>query len=271
MSNSYRLMDPVLRSFEIQRLQEQASLLLSHEFHVWGAYIDMESDVLDLGCGVGVLGEFLRTNGYCKKYTGVDFNDALLEEARSLFGDLSLRFVKKDICSLDAINSVIEDVSPSVIFVRYVLQHLPLESAGNLIRLLLRVQRNYRTVLIDAEDSLVSANVGNDLIQILLDDKRSTQASRGGNRDALQEVLSALNPQFTLANDVISVRSGERRDEKQKWLDVYWPVITSGDEFKKSKYLQNDANLWRNIFLEDAAAVAEFGLRVAVLDGAGTS
>ena len=73
-----------------------------------------DKDVLDIGCGLGLLGFYLRELGFRERYVGIDFDAPKITEARRIAGacDANLIFADGDANALPAFcgNVVVLDV-----------------------------------------------------------------------------------------------------------------------------------------------------------------
>jgi ubiquinone/menaquinone biosynthesis C-methylase UbiE len=263
MSQSYLLSDKELREREIDRLIQQAKLLLDREFGFWGKYTS--NKVFDVGCGVGVLGAFLVRKGL-KEYVGVDSNANLLSEARELNPVSNCSFLQGSLYSLSEIQAALHDVQGATIVVRYVLQHLDFSLAQPTLDWLLRVERRGPLVLIDAEDSVILEHDPTGVLGRLLEDKSSTQKSKGGNRSALQELTIAKAVRSSIkAEATLKIESGTDIESKKQWCEVLWPVLTSGEEFKSKGALYKAGNAWKESFLSETSSGSAFGIRIVIL------
>jgi ubiquinone/menaquinone biosynthesis C-methylase UbiE len=75
-------------------------------------------NILDIGCGTGILFELLKEEGFNFKYTGVDLSESMINVGKKRYPGIDLRV-------MDSENLEFDDKSFDVVFMRSVLHHLP--------------------------------------------------------------------------------------------------------------------------------------------------
>ena len=100
-------------------------------------FLDEESVVLDIGCGIGRIEKFLAPS--CKELCGVDISERMLEEARRRLSSQShVSFYQNNGKDL----SVFEDQHFDFIFSFYVLQHIEREDAYGYLKEIHRILKD---------------------------------------------------------------------------------------------------------------------------------
>jgi tRNA (uracil-5-)-methyltransferase TRM9 len=85
-----------------QRLQPGVHKILNDGFDAHPLPIGQDANILELGCGNGELARTLDQRGHQGRYTGLDFNNELLEQARqSLSKGFQGNFTKANLASPD--------------------------------------------------------------------------------------------------------------------------------------------------------------------------
>ncbi len=218
-SQSYLLSDPEALAKEIARLGRQARTLLIHEWSAIEAFgIKDSRSILELGCGnseyLGALGErFPNASLY-----GVDRNTDLLANARSRFPNT--KYLMSDLIYSSEWMSFLEEVSPDLVVVRFVLQHMSGDEVQTFLASLVKHRKNGRIFLFEEpDDSKISIEPNDDEFRHLVRETGVLQASRGGDR-TIGGHLKAL---------LVNAGFGE---VEEQWVDLGTQTLGVGNFFE---------------------------------------
>lgn len=146
-SGSYRYdsYEQKVQAQEFERLYRQASTLLEIERQLWPAIgIVAGKQVLDLGCGSGIITHELAQAVYPAQVTGLDISQALLDKGQAVYAahrkHSQKQVIKEKITFREGsvYDLPLPEASYDIIYARLLFQHLsePLEALQNIWRVL---------------------------------------------------------------------------------------------------------------------------------------
>ncbi|MEN8445110.1 MAG: methyltransferase domain-containing protein [Cyanobacteria bacterium J06555_13] len=250
---------------EFERLYRQSNTLLEIERQLWpGLGIASGQQVLDLGCGSGIITHELAKQVYPSEVTGLDLSKKLLARGRQAlfesdqgeFSQINATFQQGSVYQLP-----FHEESFDIVYARFVFQHLdePMEALSNIWRILkpggllciLDIDRNWSSLYPEPETSLL-------LKQAIVD----KQLSQGGD----PWVGSKLG-HYLKSSKFNQVQTTVRLiDSDQLGLAKYFEMLSFGGSYqsKQSKIttLQEKARPDVKSLLDNPHAWAGFGLFV---------
>lgn len=167
---------------EKARLIRQAEVFSRIEFSVFRAAQLCFDRVLDLGCGNGAFLVRMAHEFRSREFIGYERNLELIAQGRELHPGLGV--VEGDLLDSSRLREIVVDFQPTVILMRFVLQHLnPLQRASILRVLADCLPKHAALVIVDAEDSKISCTPANAAIWEAVERVGRLQAARGGDRN----------------------------------------------------------------------------------------
>jgi SAM-dependent methyltransferase len=164
------------------RLVRQAEVFSRVEFSVFRETQLCFDRILDLGCGNGAFLARMGRAFHSREVIGYERNPDLIAQARDLHPDL--RVLAGDLLDSSRLQEVVVDFQPTVILMRFVLQHLNPDQRGSILKVLAAcLPAQASVVIVDAEDSRISCTHANASIGRAVDRVGRLQADRGGDRN----------------------------------------------------------------------------------------
>jgi ubiquinone/menaquinone biosynthesis C-methylase UbiE len=167
---------------EFNRLSHQANILLPLEKRLWSQLNLRPGDqVLDLGCGPGVITQAIAEHVYPGEVVGVDVSATLIQTVQqfsSLNGHRCPRSVTFQVG--DAYNLDWPDESFDVVYARLLFQHLaePLKALASVLRVL---RRGGHVCILDVDDDWASVHPEPEAFSRLRQEIVNRQHARGGD------------------------------------------------------------------------------------------
>jgi ubiquinone/menaquinone biosynthesis C-methylase UbiE len=164
---------------ELSRLKHQASILSEKELAFLRTNISIDSRVLDLGSGPGIISTLIAQQLRPTSVIGVDVNHACVEEAQSLQKQLglpNLQFIHGSAYDLSQFRD-----SFDFAYCRFLFQHLssPLTALRSIRSAL---APGGKVCILDVDDGFLALHPGGDRLDAFLEKAREVQASFGGDR-----------------------------------------------------------------------------------------
>jgi trans-aconitate methyltransferase len=191
-SKSYLLSNPEHFERESKRLEIQAEGMLNRELAAISNFSSCKAKVvLDLGCGNGFALELISEKLKGAIVHGIDRNPALIEQAKQ--NCTRAEFSCIDLTDIERLATAIKTISPDLIFLRYVVQHLSKNEYISLFSTLLINKGPSATVIIvDTDDRLCSFSPASPDAMALLEAKQRLQNHEGGDRTIGSNLLAPL-------------------------------------------------------------------------------
>jgi ubiquinone/menaquinone biosynthesis C-methylase UbiE len=211
---------PVSQNQEAARLQCQATLLLLIEQQIWqAAGLQRGMQVLDVGCGTGIISAEIAKQVSPGRVQGIDRSIALLEKASQSSREQrisNLSFVAGDVYDLPLLNETIDFVYGRLLF-----QHLtaPLRALSEIDRVL---KPAGKICLVDVVDSWFTLSPEPAHFALFRQRMSDLQGAQGGDRQVggkLGGYLAAAG--FTNIETRVEVVSSDRIGGMGKFLELF--------------------------------------------------
>lgn len=194
MSSSYLLNTPESLAKEKARLIKQAQVLFEVEKESLNKILPQyayKGIVADLGCGngayTGLLGKFTQS----KTLVGYERNKDLIAQATEITP--ALKITEDDLTNLEGISSFLGSNKPDLINLRFVLQHMTIESRSKLLKNIYSQMKSESVLLItEPSDNEISITPICQEIDYLVNRTINIQANRGGDRNLGSKLQNEL-------------------------------------------------------------------------------
>ena len=180
MKKSYLLHSDKLVDQETQRLEVQAEIFWRREEPLFKSLVDDDAECLiDFGCGNGAY--MALAAQYFERSVGFDIHPKLLQHAKERLPDSE--FVNVGNLSRKQLTALISDIRPSVILMRFVVQHFTEDEWGILKLLAEYTNANTsRLIIVDCDDNGNTFTPSDPVVEDAFDSLSSYIQAKGGNR-----------------------------------------------------------------------------------------
>jgi hypothetical protein len=262
--SSYLLDNEDTLAREKIRLVHQARVFSKVEFPVLAGLGISFARVLDLGCGNGAYLSLLREEFRVDEAAGFERNTDLITQAASL--DPSLRMIHGDLLDAVALRSAIAEIRPTLILLRFVLQHLGIRER----RLVLESIRSEMPegcilLLIEAEDSKIHCEPGHPALWASVKRVGDLQESRGGDRNIGASLCRELQQSgFQVDSDELTAFT-TRTFDSVDWVEVLtrmWYSHANPEEKEAIQREVDDLDRWLREKIVQRSVDFRFPLRI---------